>query len=327
MPARYTRTLNPVFVDQIRNTRFSELIATTSVIGSDDEQAIDWQIRENSQLMAYHGTTRLLAIRHDATAGRFAVSAAPAYSDAAGYSDLMRYHTSDEIEPMVSLINEYLQSAVGLADSRYYRNRAEGYWQNRICHRFGRGYRTGDPWCVIDREAVIGFDSQREKDAIFSPLRATYQAVKDELQRANPATWGNGGAALGDECDLLALSPDGQLLCIELKHGANASGIYWGGLQAAVYRDLFAASLDGVLPGIRALASQKVALKLLPEEALAMIPDSGFQGVASMLIISEPNQRSACWQRLADVSAQCPASACQVIEITETDGQTQMLVR
>jgi hypothetical protein len=327
MPARYARILNPIFVDQIRNTRLSELIASTSVAGSDDKQAIDWQIRENSQLMAYHGTTRLLVIRHDVNDGRFAVSAAPAYSEAAGYVDLMRWHTSDEIEPMVNLINDYLKSAVGLAHSRYYRNGAEGYWQNRICERFGRGYRTGDPWCVIDREAVIGFDSQSEKDAIFLPLRAQYQAVKDNLQQSDPATWGAGGAALGHECDLLALSPDGQLLCIEVKHGTSASGIYWGGLQAAAYRDLFAASLDRIGSGIRALVSQKVALRLLPEDALAMIPDSGFRGVASMLVISEPNQRSTCWQRLADVFAHCSASACQVVEISETDGQTQMLVR
>jgi len=114
------------------DSRLSELITATAVLGADDHDAIDWQILVNSHLDTYHGHLRLLTITHDEATDSVTVGGHYSCSNATGYGDLMRCYTADNIEPMVNLIETYLQSAVGLADARYYSNRALDYWRNRI---------------------------------------------------------------------------------------------------------------------------------------------------------------------------------------------------
>ena len=91
---------------------------------------------------------------------------------------------------------------------------------------------------VIDREAIVSFGSQLEKDACKSELAAKWL---NALHRADPPAWWNTKPKkLGDECDVLAVSSRGDVLAIEVKpHTASDKDIAWSVLQAGMYADLF----------------------------------------------------------------------------------------
>jgi hypothetical protein len=91
---------------------------------------------------------------------------------------------------------------------------------------------------VIDREAIVSFGSQPEKDACKSELAARWL---NALHRTNPpAWWKTKPTKLGDECDVLAVSSRGEVLTIEVKpHTASDKDIAWSVLQAGMYADLF----------------------------------------------------------------------------------------
>jgi len=91
---------------------------------------------------------------------------------------------------------------------------------------------------VINREAIVSFGSQPEKDACKSELAAKWL---NALHRADPpAWWKTKPTKLGDECDVLAVSSRGEVLAIEVKpHTASDKDIAWSVLQAGMYADLF----------------------------------------------------------------------------------------
>ena len=55
-----------------------------------DPNALDLHLRENDCLTYYHGTTKLLDVTYRPAGDQIALSAAPAYAQAAGYPELMR---------------------------------------------------------------------------------------------------------------------------------------------------------------------------------------------------------------------------------------------
>jgi hypothetical protein len=62
-----------------------------------------------------------------------------------------------------------------------------------------------------------------------------------------------------------------EVVCIELKHGSNSNGIYYGPFQAAVYRGAFLAAANSIANEIERLAKQKIALSPLPAVAVGML--------------------------------------------------------
>jgi hypothetical protein len=122
---------------------------------------------------------------------------------------------------------------------------------------------------------------------------------------------------LGNQCDFLAIGPSDELYCIELKHGSNTSGVYWGSLQVAVYATMFREALPSITDDIKAVVRQKVALGLLGKDAIDRLPGDGktFRKVVPVLAIAEPNDKSACWGRLNEVMNRCPESLASVVEI------------
>ncbi len=321
MPSmRYARRLSPLFVDHLVNGPLRFLISDFSLWNPADPFALDLQVREGDRLMYYHGTTALLTIGHDSATGLLDISASSAYAQASGYEDLIRKWRPVHLESSNSLLPQYLLSAAAMSRDGYYRNREEGYWQNRLCFGFGRNWRPGMDWLIIDREAVVGFGNDAERKSVLEPIQKKYLEVKESLQRGDPAKWGQpNGKGLGNECDYLALGPSGELFCLELKHGANTSGIYWGCLQVAVYRDVFAAALRQITDDIKTLVHQKVTLGLLPREALSRLPQGEFRRVVPVLVIADPNDDSSCWDLLDQVSARCPDAPTPVAEIRNYD--------
>jgi hypothetical protein len=126
-------------------------------------------------------------------------------------------------------------------------------------------------------------------------------AIKGALQAADAPKWGEQDEKrFGDEVDMLAIDKTGSLVVIELKHGVNTSGIYWGPLQAGVYHAAFKDAPSEVYSGIKALIAQKIRLGLLPGAAAIMIPSALTLG-DPMLAIAVPNRNSGCWDKMLEV--------------------------
>jgi len=270
----------------------------------DDPYAFDIQLRENNTLMYYRGTTRLLSVRiHENGDIRAVTQADKAYgrypSSKEAYAGMMREWKLEEANEMAIAFHDYLLKSAEACKNRYYGNRKEGYWQNRLCIDWGLRWQTNQQFMIIDRECVIGFDSEQEKRAFYDPLYRPYNEIRNQLQKEACKIWGKAREKpFGDELDILALDSQNNLVAIELKHGCNPGGIYWGPLQVLAYRDAFKSKLAVVTRGIKKLVEQKVLLGLLPQTALSRLPDDAFPAVKTVLVIGDPNLKSKCWDNL-----------------------------
>ena len=309
MHARYERVLNERLLPSLLpGGAFAFLIAERPV---DDPFALDIQLRERNKIMFYHGTTRLLTVQLRIGANgevEARAHAATAYGENEGCKEpfraLMKWWAVGEAAAFRAALRAYLPAAVAAADFRYYRNQQEGYWQNRLCLRYGRQWTPQDEWLIIDRECVIGFNNADEQKRFYERTRQAYQGVKDRLQNGDKGAWGEpDGQAFGGELDLLAINRSGDLATIELKHGDDASGLYWAPLQVGVYRDAFEAILSSIRPGIQELVRQKITLGLLPEAARVRLDASGLKRVEPIVAVAEPMERSACWPKMGQVIA------------------------
>lgn len=308
MAARYERALDEHAESALRRDQPFGFLVNDVPVATDDPAALDIHLREGNKLMYYRGTTRLLTVRITSRKGVFRVraSADKAYGRypkcRREYAGLMKEWLADDAPAMRSAFLAYLPKAISAAGKQYYGNKKEGYWQNQLCVRFGRNWQPGDPWLIIDRECVLGFDSTKEKDAFYDKARRGYQKIRDTLQKVPNSKWGKPtGKAFGDELDMLALDTAGRLVVIELKHGANGSGIYWGPLQSGFYHEAFSTALAKVEGDIKKLVQQKIGLGLLPSKARTLLSGSALAMGEPVLAIAKPNENSACWDRMGQV--------------------------
>ena len=282
-----------------------------------DRYALDVQLRDGNTLQYYHGTNSLIRIAFNGTS--LQADAANTYRSLPGFDDLFM---PCPLEPVAlqeykRRLPSYLAAAFSAADPRWYGNKSEGYWQNRLSICFGRDWRPGMDWLVLDREACIAFESRTAQEQLLNPHRAKLLAIRQQLRSEAPILWGTPAAddSLGGKLDFLALGPDKELICVELKHGANASGTYWGPLQACAYREDFRLVIDHVTEDIKRLVRQKIMLGLLPAEAANRIPVEKFRGVECVLAVAAPNDDSSCWDRLRDVMLRYPETRLPVVQV------------
>ncbi len=307
--ARYDRTLDASLVEHLKIGGQLEFLLHGIPVPFNEPYALDVQIRENNKIMYYRGTTRLLVITlrtHNDALPTFTVAADKFYAHAQSCADaFVQLKERGRISPADTLVafREYLSAAIRIAPAGHYDNHAEGYWQNRICYRFGRGFCPEDEWLVFDRECVIGFKNKGQKAEFYGPIWNKYEAACASIRRRGKDRWRdtNLNKGLGDELDMLAVDRDGNLLAIELKFGRNANGIYWGPVQVGVYRNAFLKQLATLGPSVAYLIEQKVQLGLLPPCARMRCPDGGFQSVVPVLAVAKVNPSSGCWAKLAEV--------------------------
>jgi hypothetical protein len=291
MAARYERAFSRGALDALLPGGVLNFLI--SDLPSGDQHAIDIQLRKDDTLMYYHGTSSLLTVRLNAVEGNIKVRATAdkaTYSKCLEYGELMKLWTQAEKDKLRKAFLNYLPAAIEASPRMCYQAKLEGYWQNRLCIDWGRRSQPSDKYMVIDRECVIGFypgTRDRPYDSVFE----RYAEIRKHLQKSSPKSF-------GDNIDMLALDEQGNLAVIELKHGSNSTGIYWGPLQVLAYRDAFRMKLDEIAQGIRDLVGQKVELGLLPYAAMLRLSDGKFSSVKAVLAIAEPNCRSKCWRRL-----------------------------
>ncbi|QDT29903.1 hypothetical protein Enr10x_52600 [Gimesia panareensis] len=316
---RYARSLSPRFVDHLSREPLSQLLQLPELCAQDDDYTLDLQLRAEDRLVVYHGSMSLLRIEYDNSTNCLSYSANASedyFNSATGSQELMQSWLESSWSRTVKMIPEYLLAAISFEKDGYYRNRARGYWLNRLSLTFGSRWCPGMDWLIIDRDAVLSYPNGLERKILFGPIQRKYDVIRDKLKEQDSQKWGEPSpSTFRDMCDFFALGPGGELLCIELKHGSDTSRICWGGLQAAVHRELFGRTLDQITDDIKSLVRQKVQLGLLPSQAAERLPEERFRTVQPILVIAEPNYRSNCWELLQEVATLCHEAQCSVVEV------------
>lgn len=141
----------------------------------------------------------------------------------------------NDIENLITQIEQNKQF------DRYYENMKEGYFQNELSRIYGICGSSDTDFVIIDKEAVIGYSNQAEKDNILGNIQQKYKQLQRKISLLNPERYGKDleKKAIGNEVDFLALDKEGNILLIEYKHGTNTSGIYLSPLQIGMYNDIF----------------------------------------------------------------------------------------
>lgn len=265
-----------------------------------DPFALDCHLRENNQLMYYHGSTCLLTAKFysNQTIG-FRID--KAYSSLWQAELLLnrRWPFSDPC--LKGACQQYIGAVMPTARCHYYRSHKEGYWQSLISVYCGLNWNPALEWLVVDREAVIGFDTGAQRDQYYRTCRHRYSPY------CNQQGWSR-TARYGDELDLLAIGPKCELICIELKYGGcNADKIYYGPIQASIYRDAFDGALPKIESDILEMVRQRIQIGLLPAAAAGRVPKSSFTRTRGVLAVANPRNRTECWNRLSQLRSQLAA--------------------
>ena len=116
---------------------------------------------------------------------------------------------------------------------------------------------------MIDREAVVTFDNQAEKNAVCTELTRPLLAALEP--GVVGAAWWKKVKPLGGECDALAVHADGTVLAIEIKPAQELAGTAWAPLQVTHYANLFrqwAKTDAGATEVVRGMLEQRVRLGL-----------------------------------------------------------------
>lgn len=198
---------------------------------------------------------------------------------------------------------EYLITQIELNSKfdRYYKNKKEGFYQNELSKIFGICGHPDSDFVIIDKEAVIGYSDQAEKENLFGSLQQKYKQLQREISDLNPERYGKdlGKKAIGNELDFLALDKDGNILLIEYKHGTNTSGVYLSPLQIGLYNDIFTSFPKSELEiAVFEMLEQKQKIGLInpnwkkPNIIRSIIP---------VLIISEFNYKSSAKTKFDEI--------------------------
>jgi hypothetical protein len=147
----------------------------------------------------------------------------------------------------------YVDAAIRSVGTRFTN---EGAIQAMLCTRASTLFST------IDREAVVGFENNAGRTAVYAGLQDPLHAACPP----DPALKWFVPKRFGGELDLLAVDDDGRLLVVEVKPGSATAGITWAPLQAIFYAELFRAWSDQVgkagADSLNAMLQQRVDLRL-----------------------------------------------------------------
>jgi len=201
----------------------------------------------------------------------------------------------NDIEYLVSQIEQNRQF------NRYYINKKEGYYQNELSKIYGICGNPYTDFVIIDKEAVIGYSNQAEKDNFLGSIQQKYKQLQREISDLNPERYGKnlGKKAIGNELDFLALDRDGNILLIEYKHGTNTSGIYLSPLQIGMYNDIFTSFPKNELESaVFEMLEQKQKIGLINPN---WKKTNSIKDIKPVLIISEFNYKSSAKTKFVEI--------------------------
>lgn len=267
-----------------------------------NHKELDFLIGKNNSeewVSIYRGTTCLLKIGQNVHNPQFiTINAHDKYKSISsklyGNKDIDCCFQT-EIEDLISEIDLNTQF------DRYYKNKKEGYYQNNFSRKYGICGSPDDDFVIIDKEVVIGYANQNEKDLIFGNIRSKYKQLQEEISILNPKRYGRDleKKSLGNELDFLALDKDGNILLIEYKHGTNTSGIYLSPLQIGMYYEIFTTYPKKELEcAVFDMLAQKQKIGLINPNWIA---PTQIKDIIPVLIISEYNCKSSAKTKFNEI--------------------------
>lgn len=214
----------------------------------------------------YAGTTKALDLVHQPGKG-FKLDVHHSWQDkvanstGAWHDDWQAYRSGDDLAERWTQVEAFIEACIDQI-SKVGSHLREGTVQAGVS-------RFPAPRWVIDREVVMGFASKPIKQHLLAQQR---QPLADALQQAvSPDIPWLTPDLSSTECDALAITPDGNLLAIEIKPGAVGSAAAKSPLQAWQYARQIQAWVDqpNPLPGsdpvtvLRGMYAQRRQLGLL----------------------------------------------------------------
>jgi hypothetical protein len=194
-------------------------------------------------------------------------------------------------------VEAYLEAALPIIDKTGRFTRREGAVQAALSN-FDR-----TEFHVIDRESVIGFPDIVTQQKAF---RALEKPALLALEPSNGKPWWTPPKKLGNECDTMAVTPDGKIYAIEIKPGDALKGITWAPAQVQHYVSLFQAWIDEPKPGLPSasdiltgMVEQRVELGLLPPSSRVTFPD---RIEVIPVVAVGPGASKTAWARLHEVA-------------------------
>lgn len=256
--------------------------------------------RNNSKewISVYRGTSRLVTIIKTREDNLIKIDGADAYKDLMPELYGKRNTSNNFKDDLLSLTDIVANNS---SFDRYYNNKKEGYYQNELSRKYGICGTPEDDFVIIDKEAVIGYENQHEKNSILAPLQAHYKGIIKELSESNPKRFGKDlekRKSVGNELDFVALDKQGNILLIEFKDGSSAAGVYLSPFQIGAYFDLCKllprTALDNA---IKEMFDQKKKIGLINSDW--NMPVLG--NIVPVLIISNYNYKSKSKQKYQEV--------------------------
>lgn len=265
-----------------------------------NHKELDFLIGKNNSkewISVYRGLTRIISVLPINNTSVL-IDADDKYKDISpnlyGQKNLSENY-QNEIEYLITQIEQNSKF------DRYYKNKKEGFYQNELSKIFGICGKPDTDFVIIDKEAVIGYSDQAEKDNLFGNLQQKYKQLQRKISDLNPERYGKDleKKAIGNELDFLALDKDGNILLIEYKHGTNTSGIYLSPLQIGLYNDIFTNFPKKELEiAVFEMLEQKQKIGLINPN---WNKPNSIKDIIPVLIISEFNYKSSAKTKFEEI--------------------------
>jgi hypothetical protein len=299
---RYDRRVNTELLKVLAENGFAHSLVEYARHGG--RWALDLQFRADPnsskhKATLYSGLTIALELQYSTTKDRFKLDAPKPWQTRTKKFDLAwsTWQQAAELASVWFKVDAYLETVLPIIDKAGRFTRNEGAVQSALSNF----YRTD--FHVIDRESVIGFPDIATQQKAFRTLE---KPVLDALELTNGKPWWTPPTRLGNECDTLAVTPQGQLLAIEIKPGTALRGITWAPAQVQHYADLFQAWIDEPTSGtasprdiLTGMVEQRVELGLLPASSRVTFP--GRIEVIPVVAVG-PGAKQTAWDRLHEVA-------------------------
>lgn len=137
-------------------------------------------------ISVYYGLNRLFSIRRFKNSAIF-IDATNTYKELP-VTFYGRKSITDNFQEEIESLMVQLNSKSKF-DS-YYKNGKEGYHQNIFSRRYGICGNPDDEFVIIDKEPVIGYNNQAEKDAVFGIIQKRYKNLRSEIYKQDTQTYG-----------------------------------------------------------------------------------------------------------------------------------------
>ena len=267
-----------------------------------EKEELDFLLGKNHSrewISVHRGLSRIITIqRRKRNPRKIFIDGAGSYKDMCPHlygEKSIDENFRDAIEDIIHLVenNERFD--------RYYNNKKEGFYQNKLSRRYGICGKADDPFVIVDKEAVIGYLNQTEKDQLLGTIQKKYKRLQGIVSAADEKLYGKdlNKKSIGNELDFLALDREGNLLLIEFKHGSSTSGIYLSPIQIGLYYDIFTnypkVDLERAVFGMLA---QRQRIGLINPDWTS---PNRIKNIIPVLIISKFNPSSAARSRFLKV--------------------------